>query len=147
MEITRRRIIKSISPIGGLAVTVYNIVDEGSLVNGIKRTIKEELTEDNIITAPFYQLGKKEGYREGERDGYIRCSREYEEKLRRQAELFLHTSNKWKKEKAEYEALLDEYELTIAELEAQISRTNSGEYKKRLSNVKNYQRKLADLAN
>ena len=96
---------------------------------------------------PIYKLGKNEGYIEGERDGYIRCSREYEEKLRRQADLFLHTSNEWKKEKAAYDALLDEYERTIAELEAQISATNSDEYKQRLSNVKDYQRKLAALSN
>ena len=141
-----RGLIKS-TPIGRLVTTVYNIVDEGSFVDGIKRTIKEDWTEDNIITAPFYSLGKNEGYKKGERDGYIRCSREYEEKLRRQADLFLHASNKWKKEKAAYDALLDEYERTIAELEAQISATNSDEYKQRLSNVKDYQRKLAALSN
>lgn len=141
-----RGLIKS-TPIGRLVTTVYNIVDEESFVDGIKRTIREEITEDNIITAPVYRWGKNEGYREGERDGYIRCSREYEEKLRRQADLFLHASNKWKKEKAAYDALLDEYERTIAELEARISATNSDEYKQRLSNVKNYQRKLAALSN
>lgn len=141
-----RGIIKS-TPIGRLITTAYNIVDERSLVDGIKRTIKEDWTEDNIITAPVYRWGKNEGYREGERDGYIRCSREYEEKLRRQADLFLHASNKWKKEKAAYDALLDDYERTIAELEARISATNSDEYKQRLSNVKNYQRKLVGLSN
>ena len=71
-----RGIIKS-TPIGRLITTAYNIVDERSLVDGIKRTIKEDWTEDNIITAPVYRWGKNEGYREGERDGYIRCSREY----------------------------------------------------------------------
>lgn len=76
----------------------------------------------------------------------FRCSREYEEKLRRQADLFFHTANKWKTEKAEYDALLDEYKKTIEELEKQIAVTNSNEYKQRLSNVKKYQRKLSNLA-
>lgn len=140
-------IIKSIAPVGRFAVIIHDIIDERNVIKGIKRSIREEITEDNIITAPVYRWGKNEGYREGERDGYIRCSREYEEKLRRQADLFLHASNKWKKEKAAYDALLDEYERTIAELEARISATNSDEYKQRLSNVKNYQRKLAALSN
>ena len=85
-------------------------------------------------------------YKKGERDGYVRCSREYEEKLRRQADLFFQTANKWKTEKAEYDALLDEYKKTIEELEKQIAVTNSNEYKQRLSNVKKYQRKLSNLA-
>ena len=45
-----------------------------------------------------------------------------------------------------YEALLDEYELTIAELEAQIAATSSNEYKQRLANVKCYRHKLSSLA-
>ena len=85
-------------------------------------------------------------YKKGEKDGYIRCSREYEEKLRRQADLFFQTANKWKKERAEYDALLNEYERTIEELEEQIAATNSNEYKQRLSSVKKYQRKLSNLA-
>lgn len=85
-------------------------------------------------------------YKKGERDGYIRCSREYEQKLRRQADLFLQTTNKWKQERADYNALLDEYEQTIIELEVQIAKTGSHEYKQRLSSVKGYERKLKALA-
>ena len=56
-------------------------------------------------------------------------------------------TDKWKKERDEYEALLDEYELVITELEAKIAATNSNEYKQRLTNVKSYRRKLFSLAN
>lgn len=98
----------------------------------------------NSVTAAV--VGKH-AYKRGEKDGYIRCSKEYEEKLRRQADLFLTTTDKWKKERDEYEALLDEYELVITELEAKIAATNSNEYKQRLTNVKSYRRKLFSLAN
>ena len=103
------------------------------------------LVKGATVAAGIAKVGK-EIYKKGERDGYIRCSHEYEEKLRRQADLFLQTANKWKKEKAEYDALLDEYERTIEELEEQIVATNSNEYKQRLSSVKKYQRKLSNLA-
>ena len=103
------------------------------------------LVKGAVAASAAAKVGK-EIYKKGERDGYIRCSKEYEEKLRRQADLFLSTTNKWKKERDEYEALLDEYELTIAELEAQIAATNSNEYKQRLANVESYRHKLSSLA-
>lgn len=138
--------IKKISPIGWIAEAVSNINDEGDIVDGIKRTVKEDITEDNLIAA-IYNAGKNKGYREGQQDGYIRCSEQYEEKLRKQADSFFEIENKWKAEKAEYDALLDECERTIAELEAQVAATNSDEYKQRLINVRTYQRKLIALAN
>ena len=87
---------------------------------------------------------RKYGY-ERELLAYQRCSREYEIKLRRQADLFLQTTNAWKKKLGEYEALLDEYEKTIQELEEAIAQTNSPEYKARLENVSEYRDRLASL--
>lgn len=85
-------------------------------------------------------------FMKGQINGYIRCSREYEMKLRKQADLFLTTTNKWRKERAEYEALLDEYDATIVELEAKLSESESPEYRRRLNNVVNYRDQLASLS-
>lgn len=76
---------------------------------------------------------------------YQRCSREWEIKLRRQADLFLQTTNAWKQKQKEYEELLDEYAQTIRELEDIIAQNNSSEYKQRLENVTEYRDRLASL--
>lgn len=47
--------------VGHTIDTVKNIVDEGSLLDGLKRTIKEDLTEDNIIGKAIYDSGKYDG--------------------------------------------------------------------------------------
>ena len=109
-------------------------------VGGISSLITTAATAAGVASAG------KAIYKKGVKDGYVRCSKQYEEKLRRQADLFLQTTNKWKKERTEYEALLDEYELTISELEAKIAETNSSEYKQRLKSVKNYKSQLSSLA-
>lgn len=93
-----------------------------------------------ILSAATRQYGY-----ERELLAYQRCSREYEIKLRRQADLFLQTTNAWKKKLNEYEALLDEYEKTIQELEEAVSQTNSPEYRARLENVCEYRDRLASL--
>lgn len=85
-------------------------------------------------------------FMKGQINGYTRCSRQYEEKLRRQADLFLKTTNKWKKERSEYDALLDEYDATIVELEEKLSQVESPEYRQRLNNVSNYRDQLAALS-
>ena len=85
-------------------------------------------------------------FMKGQINGYIRCSREYEMKLRKQADLFFTTANKWRKERAEYEALLDEYDATIVELEAKLSEAESPEYRRRLNNVVNYRDQLVSLS-
>lgn len=93
----------------------------------------------------------REGYSDGQVNGYQRCSREYEIKLRRQAELFLEEKNKWKAVRQEYEALLDEYEATIKDLEKKVAELEmSGsskytEYKNRLYNMVTLQNKLKNL--
>lgn len=93
----------------------------------------------------------REGYSDGQVNGYQRCSREYEIKLRRQAELFLEEKNKWKVARQEYEALLDEYEVTIEDLETKVaelkwsSSNEYTEYKNRLNNMVVLQCKLEKL--
>ena len=44
--------------IGRTVDTVRNIVDEGSFTDGVKRTIKEDWTEDNPIGKVIYDSGK-----------------------------------------------------------------------------------------
>lgn len=65
--------------------TVKNIIDEGSVSGGVKRTLKEDFCEDIPITAPFYKMGK----RDGKKEGYIEASSVYELKLRSLTDMFL----------------------------------------------------------
>ena len=51
------------------------------------------------------------------KDGYTEASGEYERKLRKQAEEFLNQKKDAKREKDEYEKLLDDYVAYIKELE------------------------------
>ena len=94
----------------------------------------------------YLSSSNSEAFYAGQKNGYIRCSHEYEIKLRRQAELFLKTTNKWRRERDEYDALLDEYDATIVELEAKLAETGSAEYRQRLNNVSNYREQLASLS-
>ena len=114
-----------------------------------------ELTKPIDSYLSCEETGKAKGYLSssnrkafyaGQINGYIRCSHEYEIKLRRQAELFLKTTNKWRRERDEYEALLDEYDATIVELEEKLAETDSAEYRQRLNNVSNYRDQLAALS-
>ena len=113
-----RQIIK-MNPIGRAATTLYNVVDEGSVINGIKRTFKEDVTEDNPITSFVYKMGKSNG----RQDGYVQASHEYEEKLLEQADLFLSQKMNFEKERNAYEELLDAYEATIEELQQKNERS------------------------
>lgn len=113
-----RQIIK-MNPIGRTAATLYNMVDEGSVVKGIKRTFKEDITEDNPITSTIYKYGKSDG----KQDGYVQASHEYEQKLLEQADLFLSQKIDFEKERNAYEELLTAYEQKIEELEKNNSRS------------------------
>lgn len=97
-------------------------------------------------TTGIHSAHDRKIFLEGQKNGYKRCSQQYEIKLRRQAELFLKTTNKWRRERDEYEALLDEYDATIVELEAKLAETESPEYRQRLNNVSNYRDQLAALS-
>ena len=51
--------------IGRTIDTVKNIVDEGSISGGVKRMIKEDLTEDNPLGKMIYDSGRYDGKKEG----------------------------------------------------------------------------------
>ncbi|MFC2283743.1 MAG: hypothetical protein ACFNJJ_07495 [Lachnoanaerobaculum saburreum] len=99
--------------------TIRNVVDEGSVVDGIKRTVKEDFTEDNLIGKAIYDSGKYDGKKEG----YVEASYEYKKKMIAQADEFLKQTRDFEKERNEYEALLDEYEREIDELESKVNKT------------------------
>ena len=61
-----------------------NMIKEKSVAKGIKRTLKEDICEDNPIGKLIYETGRSDGKTEG----YNKASEEYEEKLRKQAEEF-----------------------------------------------------------
>lgn len=107
--------------IGRTIDTVRNIVDEGSMGEGLKRTIKEDLTEDSPIGKAIYDSGKYDGKVEG----YVEASDEYEKKLLDQADEFLKQKKDYERERDEYEALLDAYESEIEGLESKVSRTQA----------------------
>lgn len=88
----------------------------------------------------------REIFQEGQRSGYVRCSHQYEIKLRRQADLFLQTTNSWKQNKSEYENLLAEYDKTEEELRQKIAETDSSEYKERLEKIEEIRQKLKNLS-
>lgn len=50
------RLIKRQIPIIHTIDTIENIVDEGSVKDGIKRTVKEDYCEDNPITSTIYKI-------------------------------------------------------------------------------------------
>ena len=69
------RFIKHVLVPGSYSIDlVKNIVDEGSVVEGYKKSIKQEFTEDNPLTASIYKHGKYDGKKEG----YAEASDEYE---------------------------------------------------------------------
>jgi len=71
--------------VGRAIDTIRNITDEGSFVDGVKRTLKEDFTEDNLIGKVIYDSGKHDGKKEG----YVEASYEYKKKLIMQADEFL----------------------------------------------------------
>ena len=99
--------------IGSTVDTIRNIVDEGSITDGIKRTIKENWTEDNPIGKAIYDSGKYDG----KIKGYEEASDEYEQKLLEQADMFLAQKKVFESERDRYEELLDAYEKEIEMLE------------------------------
>ena len=60
--------------VGRTIDTVKNIVDEGSISGGVKRMIKEDLTEDNPLGKMIYESGRYDGKKEG----YEEASAEYD---------------------------------------------------------------------
>ena len=107
--------------VGRTIDTISNVRSEGSLVQGIKRTVKEDLCEDNPFTRMVYNYGKYDGKVEG----YEQASNQYEMKLLKQADEFLEQKKIFETEKNAYEQLLDAYEVEINSLEEKINRTET----------------------
>lgn len=129
----------------------YDAETLGKLLLELKKIDYENPTEsfqvgNSTRSKGLHSARERNVFLKGQESGYIRCSREYEAKLRRQAELFLNTTNKWKRERAEYEALLDDYDQTIVELEEKLAVAESNEYRQRLNSVYDYRNKLASLS-
>lgn len=99
--------------------TIRNIIDEASVIDGIKRTIKEDICEDNPIGKAIYEAGSYDG----KKSGYFQASEEYEKKLLEQADLFLKQKRVFQTERVEYEELLDQYAEEIERLEVRINKT------------------------
>lgn len=116
----RRLLWRSMS-IGRTVDTIKNIADEGSIIDGIKKTVDEDLHEDNPITSRIYESGRYEGKKEG----YVEASNEYEQKLLNQADEFLKQKIVFKSQQKDYEELLDTYDLEINNLEAKLSRSEA----------------------
>lgn len=98
---------------------IKNMKDEGSVIEGYKRTLKENYYEDNPISSRIYNAGRFEGKKEG----YVDASQEYEKKLLSQADEYINQTKVFEKEKDAYEALLDEYEKEINFLELKVDKT------------------------
>lgn len=116
-----KRLLWRSTSLGRTIDTVKNIVDEGSVVDGIKRTVKEDVCEDNPVGKAIYEAGNYDGKIEG----YNQASAEYEKKLLEQADLFLQQKKIYEDERDKYEELLDEYEEEIEKLEAKINKTQA----------------------
>lgn len=106
--------------IGWVVDAVKNVVDEGSVSDGVKKTIKEDLTEDSPIGKMIYESGRYDGKKEG----YEEASAEYEHKLIEQADRFLTQTRVFEEERDEYEKLLDEYDQEIELLENKADKTD-----------------------
>ncbi len=100
--------------------TLKHIAEEG-LIDGIKSDIKENWCEDNPITSMIYN----EGTSDGKKEGYVLASKEYEEKLLKQADEFLRQTTIYETERQAYETLLDEYEAEIDQLTNKIQLTET----------------------
>lgn len=119
--------------------TIKNIVDQESIVDGVKKTIYEDICEDNPITSHIYNKGKYEGKKEG----YVEASDEYEEKLLSQADRFLQQKQLFEFQQIEYEKLLDDFEKEIDFLQTKLNRTN--EENQYLQQLLHKERKLRNL--
>lgn len=114
-----KRLIWRSTSIGRTIDTLKNIVDEVSVIGGVKRTVKEDICEDNPIGKVIYEVGEYDG----KKFGYVQASAEYEKKLLKQANLFFEQQKNYEVERVQYEELLDEYESEIERLESKMSKT------------------------
>ena len=106
---------------GRIIDTVRNIAEKGDLLDGVKKTIKEDWIVDNPLGSAIYNSGKYDGKIEG----YAEASDEYEAKLLDQADKFLQQQKIFESERDEYEALLDAYEQETDALTEKVNRTEA----------------------
>ena len=98
------------------------------------------------IVKGINQKANREAYFKGQISGYKRASREYQIKLQKQADAFLANCNLWRKKQSEYEALLDEYEQTIIELQSCMEQSSSPEYQEMMDSAQDYKERLEKMA-
>ncbi len=97
---------------GWTSDAIQNVFEERNLKQGILRTVKEDIAEDNPVTSAIYKMGKYDGTI----DGYNDASKEYEIKLLKQADEFLNKEKDYLIERDNYESLLDECAAEIERL-------------------------------
>lgn len=114
------RFVRRQVPIVHATETVMNMMKEGSVKKGLKKTYRQDI-KDNPLTNHIY----KEGKYDGKIEGYVEAADEYEKKLIAQAEEFLAQKEIAKNRFDAYKALLDEYEEAISELEEKVERTEA----------------------
>lgn len=123
-----KKILNEIIEIDRKSDTSYTTESKTGIVKGINQKVN------------------RDAYFKGQISGYKRASREYQIKLQKQADAFLANSSLWKKKQSEYEALLDEYEQTIIELQSCIEQSSSTEYLELMDSTKAYKERLKALA-
>ena len=132
------RFLRRTNSINRIIDTTKNIIEEGSIKDGLRRTVREDI-EDTPIVSNIYNMGKYEG----KKQGYVDASKEYEEKLLSQAEHFINQKVLLVNEVYNYEKLLDEYEVEIERLEGKLNKTESeNQY---LSKLLSNERKLKQI--
>ncbi|WP_071125027.1 hypothetical protein [Leptotrichia massiliensis] len=132
------RFLRRTNSINRIIDTTKNIIEEGSIKDGLRRTVREDI-EDTPIVSNIYNMGKYEG----KKQGYVDASKEYEEKLLSQAEHFINQKELLVNEVSNYEKLLDEYEVEIERLEGKLNKTESEN--KYLSKLLSNERKLKQM--
>ena len=132
------RFLRRTNSINRIIDTTKNIIEEGSIKDGLRRTVREDI-EDTPIVSKIYNMGKYEG----KKQGYVDASKEYEEKLLSQAEHFINQKELLVNEVSNYEKLLDEYEVEIERLEGKLNKTESEN--KYLSKLLSNERKLKQM--
>lgn len=118
------------------------IMTEVMLPKPIKAVFKageviENATKEVIKKSPGYKMGKYEGKKEGATE----VSKEYEEKLIKQAMDFERQKVLARENEEEYKILLDKYEIYIREQEAKFKQL-SQEQKKRFEEMKDHYERL-----
>lgn len=115
----KRLLKKSLIPGYALKSLVENVATFG-VFDGLKEEFKETYLEDMPGTSHIYNAGKHEG----EKDGYVQASYEYEKKLLKQGEEFLKQTKLFEGDKARYEKLIDDYEKYISEMKQKSNVSN-----------------------